>query len=64
MTILVTPDMVNFGGKIHGGALLKILDEVAYAYTCASRYSGHYVTMSRRYQWTKFILNRLLMSVS
>ena len=41
MTILMTPDMVNFSGKVHGGAILKILDQVAYA--CASRYSGHYV---------------------
>lgn len=37
----MTPDMVNFSGKVHGGALLKLLDEVAYS--CAARYSGHYV---------------------
>lgn len=41
MTALMTPEMVNFSGKVHGGALLKMLDEVAY--TCAARYSGHYV---------------------
>ncbi|GAB2793099.1 acyl-CoA thioesterase [Halomonas shantousis] len=41
MTILMTPDMANFSGKVHGGAILKKLDEVAYA--CASRYSGSYV---------------------
>ncbi len=41
MTVLMTPDMVNFSGKVHGGALLKLLDEVAYS--CAARYSGHYV---------------------
>ena len=41
MTILMTPDMVNFSGKVHGGAILRLLDQVAYA--CASRYSGHYV---------------------
>nr|WP_289094495.1 acyl-CoA thioesterase [uncultured Halomonas sp.] len=41
MTVLMTPDMANFSGKVHGGAILKKLDEVAYA--CASRYSGHYV---------------------
>jgi acyl-CoA hydrolase len=41
MTVLMTPDTVNFSGKVHGGAVLKLLDEVAYA--CASRYSGHYV---------------------
>lgn len=41
MTVLMTPDMANFSGKVHGGAILKKLDEVAYA--CASRYSGSYV---------------------
>ena len=41
MTTLMTPDMANFSGKVHGGALLKLLDQVAYA--CASRYSGAYV---------------------
>lgn len=41
MTVLMTPDLVNFSGKIHGGAVLKMLDQVAYA--CAARYCGHYV---------------------
>ncbi len=41
MTVLVTPDMSNFGGKMHGGELLKLLDKVAY--TCAMRYCGQYV---------------------
>ncbi len=41
MTVLMTPDMANFSGNVHGGALLKYLDEVAYA--CASRYAGTYV---------------------
>lgn len=45
MTMLMTPEMANFSGKVHGGALLKLLDQVAYA--CASRYSSHYaVTLS------------------
>ena len=45
MTVLVTPDMANFSGNMHGGELLKLLDKVAY--TCAMRYSGHYaVTLS------------------
>lgn len=44
-TQLMTPEMANFSGNVHGGALLKLLDQVAY--TCASRYSGHYaVTLS------------------
>ena len=41
MTILMTPEKANFSGNIHGGAILKHLDEIAYA--CASRYCGHYV---------------------
>ncbi|WXL25790.1 acyl-CoA thioesterase [Ectopseudomonas mendocina] len=41
MSVLMTPDMANFSGKVHGGTLLKYLDEVAYA--CASRYAGRYV---------------------
>jgi acyl-CoA hydrolase len=41
MTVLMTPDMANFGGNVHGGHLLKLLDQVAYA--CASRYCGRYV---------------------
>lgn len=41
MTVLMTPDMANFSGHVHGGTLLKLLDQVAYA--CASRYAGEYV---------------------
>ncbi len=41
MTFLMTPDLVNFSGNVHGGAILKYLDQVAYA--CASRYCGQYV---------------------
>lgn len=45
MTLLVTPDMANFSGNMHGGELLKLLDKVAY--TCAMRYCGNYaVTLS------------------
>lgn len=45
MTVLMTPDMSNFAGNVHGGTILKILDQVAY--TCASRYSHQYaVTLS------------------
>jgi acyl-CoA hydrolase len=45
MTVLMTPDMANFSGKVHGDSILKLLDQVAYA--CASRYAGRYVvTMS------------------
>jgi acyl-CoA hydrolase len=41
MTVLMTPDMANFSGNVHGGTLLKLLDQVAYA--CASRYAASYV---------------------
>lgn len=41
MALLMTPDKVNFSGKVHGGEILKLLDQVAYS--CAVRYSGHYV---------------------
>ncbi|WP_028310105.1 acyl-CoA thioesterase [Derxia gummosa] len=41
MTVLMTPDMANFSGNVHGGTILKFLDQVAYA--CASRYAGSYV---------------------
>lgn len=45
MTVLMTPDMANFSGKVHGGALLNLLDRVAFS--LASRYSGRYaVTLS------------------
>jgi acyl-CoA hydrolase len=45
MTVLMTPDTANFSGNVHGGNILKLLDQVAYA--CASRYAGAYVvTMS------------------
>jgi acyl-CoA hydrolase len=45
MTVLMTPDTANFSGNVHGGTVLKLLDQVAYA--CASRYCGRYaVTVS------------------
>lgn len=41
MTVLMTPETANFSGHVHGGTILKLLDQVAYA--CASRYAGRYV---------------------
>jgi acyl-CoA hydrolase len=41
LTVLMTPDTANFAGNVHGGTILKYLDQVAYA--CASRYAGRYV---------------------
>ena len=40
MTILMTPDMSNFAGNVHGGLLLKYLNQVAY--TCATRHARNY----------------------
>lgn len=38
MSILATPECINFNGVMHGGDLLKLLDQVAYA--CATKYCG------------------------
>lgn len=37
---LSEPSDVNFGGKVHGGAVMKWIDQTAY--TCAVQYSGQY----------------------
>jgi len=34
------PSHTNFSGKIHGGYILSLLDQIAFA--CASKYSGNY----------------------
>lgn len=45
ITELMIPSYANFGGKIHGGILLSLMDKVAYA--CASKHAGTYcVTVS------------------
>jgi uncharacterized protein (TIGR00369 family) len=45
LTELMIPSYANFGGKIHGGIILSLMDKVAYA--CASRHAGAYcVTVS------------------
>jgi uncharacterized protein (TIGR00369 family) len=45
LTELMIPSYANFGGKIHGGILLSLMDKVAYV--CASKHSGCYcVTVS------------------
>ncbi|MCL4109364.1 UNVERIFIED_CONTAM: hypothetical protein GTU68_033189 [Idotea baltica] len=39
------PSYANFGGKIHGGIVLSLMDKIAYA--CAAKHSGGYsVTVS------------------
>jgi uncharacterized protein (TIGR00369 family) len=37
---LMVPAYANFGGKIHGGILLSLMDKIAYA--CASKHAGNY----------------------
>ena len=45
ITELMIPAYANFGGKIHGGILLSLMDKVAYA--CAAKHAGNYcVTVS------------------
>jgi uncharacterized protein (TIGR00369 family) len=45
ITELMIPSYANFGGKIHGGILLSLMDKVAYV--CASKHAGAYcVTVS------------------
>ena len=45
MSEVMTPNMVNFHGNIHGGFILAMLDRVAYV--CSARYSGkNVVTLS------------------
>lgn len=38
MSVLMTPELSNFSGVVHGGHLMRILDQVAYA--CGARYCG------------------------
>ena len=40
MTQLMLPSHSNFSGKIHGGYILSLMDQVAFA--CASKHSGNY----------------------
>ncbi|MBE7645524.1 acyl-CoA thioesterase [Tenacibaculum finnmarkense] len=37
---LMLPSHANFSGKIHGGYILSLLDQIAFA--CASKHSGEY----------------------
>ena len=40
MSQLMLPSHSNFNGKIHGGFILSLLDQIAFA--CASKHSGEY----------------------
>ncbi len=45
LTELMIPSYSNFGGKVHGGIILGLMDKVAYA--CAAKHAGNYcVTVS------------------
>jgi len=39
-TELMLPSNSNFSGKIHGGYILNLMDQIAFA--CASKHSGYY----------------------
>ena len=57
MSVLMTPDLANFSDNVHGGAILKLLDQVAYA--CASGYAQSYVVTL----WVDRVLFRDLIHV-
>lgn len=40
ITELMIPAYANFGGKVHGGVVLELMDKVAYA--CAAKHAGGY----------------------
>ncbi|HEY8920233.1 MAG TPA: acyl-CoA thioesterase [Chitinophaga sp.] len=40
LRFLAEPSDVNFGGKVHGGAVMKWIDQAGY--TCAAQWSGQY----------------------
>lgn len=40
ISVLMLPSHSNFSGKIHGGYILSLMDQIAFA--CASKHSGHY----------------------
>lgn len=40
LTELMLPSHSNFSGKIHGGHILNLMDQIAFA--CASKHSQHY----------------------
>ncbi|MEC5144621.1 acyl-CoA thioesterase [Chitinophaga sp. 212800010-3] len=40
LRFLAEPSDVNFGGKVHGGSVMKWIDQAGY--TCAANWSGQY----------------------
>ncbi len=45
LTELMIPSYANFGGKVHGGILLSLMDKVAYV-TASKHYGGYCVTVA------------------
>lgn len=45
LTELMIPSYANFGGKVHGGLLLSLMDKVAYV-TASKHYGGYCVTVA------------------
>lgn len=37
---LMVPSYANFGGKVHGGSILSMMDKIAYV--CATKHAGNY----------------------
>ena len=46
LRFLAEPTDVNFGGKVHGGAVMKWIDQAGYA--CAVGWSAHYCVTAYR----------------
>ena len=45
ITELMVPSYANFGGKVHGGTLMSLMDKLAYV--CTGKHAGNYcVTVS------------------
>ena len=40
LTELMIPSYANFGGKVHGGIILGLMDKLAYV--CAAKHAGYY----------------------
>ena len=40
ITELMVPGYANFGGKVHGGMILSMMDQLAYV--CAMKLAGNY----------------------
>jgi len=45
LSILMLPSHSNFSGKIHGGYILSLIDQIAFA--CASKHCGNYCVVAK-----------------